>query len=179
MGLLKDGIMTWVPQEMTDTFQIDAALSIFLTAILPLVNLAGLWLIQKLSKRPGSDDVRTSFLLFGAAGAGMLLLVAVGRLHPLLTVLLFSAVSLCVSGINTVLISLVPLQFAKAGRSSTVAGLTNAFTYLGSALSGWGLGLAAGQWGWNAVNWLLFGLCAAGMGLCLAVRPLWRRFLGL
>ena len=93
--------------------------------------------------------------------------------------LLFSAVSLCVSGINTVLISLVPLQFAKAGRSSTVAGLTNAFTYLGSALSGWGLGLAAGQWGWNAVNWLLFGLCAAGMGLCLAVRPLWRRFLGL
>ena len=179
MGLLKDGIMTWVPQEMTDTFQIDAALSIFLTAILPLVNLAGLWLIQKLSKRPGSDDVRTSFLLFGAAGAGMLLLVAVGRLHPLLTVLLFSAVSLCVFGINTVLISLVPLQFAKAGRSSTVAGLTNAFTYLGSALSGWGLGLAAGQWGWNAVNWLLFGLCAAGMGLCLAVRPLWRRFLGL
>lgn len=44
------------------------------------------------------------------------------------------------SGINTVLISLVPLQFAKAGRSSTVAGLTNAFTYLGSALSRLGAG---------------------------------------
>ena len=55
-------------------------------------------------------------------------------------------------------------------------------TTLGPLLLGllaWGLGLAAGQWGWNAVNWLLFGLCAAGMGLCLAVRPLWRRFLGL
>lgn len=151
--------MTWVPQEMTDTFQIDAALSIFLTAILPLVNLAGLWLIQKLSKRPGSDDVRTSFLLFGAAGAGMLLLVAVGRLHPLLTVLLFSAVSLCVSGINTVLISLVPLQFAKAGRSSTVAGLTNAFTYLGSALSGWG-------WDWRPGS----GAGTRSTGCCSAVR---------
>lgn len=169
--------MTWVPQEMTDTFQIDAALSIFLTAILPLENRGTVVDPKRASVREATTCAPLSCC--SARRERAALLVAVGRLHPLLTVLLFSAVSLCVSGINTVLISLVPLQFAKAGRSSTVAGLTNAFTYLGSALSGWGLGLVAGQWGWNAVNWLLFGLCAAGMGLCLAVRPLWRRFLGL
>ena len=63
-----------------------------------------------------------------------------------------------------------------AQRTSTIAGLTNAFTYLGSALSGWGLGWIAGRYGWGVVNWVLAGLCVLGCAICLAARPLWRRF---
>lgn len=96
------------------------------------------------------DDMRNGALLFLGAVAGMGVLLLAGGLHPLLSVVLFSIISTFVTGTNVILISFVPLQFTAMGRTSTIAGLTNAFTYLGSALSGWGLagspGGTAGAW---------------------------------
>lgn len=176
MGLLKDGMMTWVPQMISDTFQVEAYLSIFLSAALPLVNSLSVWLVRRISRGHEGDDMRNGALLFLGAVAGMGVLLLAGGLHPLLSVVLFSIISTFVTGTNVILISFVPLQFTAMGRTSTIAGLTNAFTYLGSALSGWGLGWIAGRYGWGVVNWVLAGLCVLGCAICLAARPLWRRF---
>lgn len=176
MGLLKDGMMTWVPQMISDTFQVEAYLSIFLSAALPLVNSLSVWLVRRISRGHEGDDMRNGSLLFLGAVAGMEVLLLAGGLHPLLSVVLFSIISTFVTGTNVILISFVPLQFTAMGRTSTIAGLTNAFTYLGSALSGWGLGWIAGRYGWGVVNWVLAGLCVLGCVICLAARPLWRRF---
>ncbi len=176
MGLLKDGMMTWVPQMISDTFQVEAYLSIFLSAALPLVNSLSVWLVRRISRGHEGDDMRNGSLLFLGAVAGMGVLLLAGGLHPLLSVVLFSIISTFVTGTNVILISFVPLQFTAMGRTSTIAGLTNAFTYLGSALSGWGLGWIAGRYGWGVVNWVLAGLCVLGCAICLAARPLWRRF---
>ena len=176
MGLLKDGMMTWVPQMISDTFQVEAYLSIFLSAALPLVNSLSVWLVRRISRGHEGDDMRNGALLFLGAVAGMGVLLLAGGLHPLLSVVLFSIISTFVTGTNVILISFVPLQFTAMGRTSTIAGLTNAFTYLGSALSGWGLGWIAGRYGWGVVNWVLAGLCVLGCVICLAARPLWRRF---
>lgn len=150
MGLLKDGMMTWVPQMISDTFQVEAYLSIFLSAALPLVNSLSVWLVRRISRGHEGDDMRNGALLFLGAVAGMGVLLLAGGLHPLLSVVLFSIISTFVTGTNVILISFVPLQFTAMGRTSTIAGLTNAFTYLGSALSGWGLagspGGTAGAW---------------------------------
>ncbi len=176
MGLLKDGMMTWVPQMISDTFQVEAYLSIFLSAALPLVNSLSVWLVRRISRGHEGDDMRNGSLLFLGAVAGMGVLLLAGGLHPLLSVVLFSIISTFVTGTNVILISFVPLQFTAMGRTSTIAGLTNAFTYLGSALSGWGLGWIAGRYGWGVVNWVLAGLCVLGCAICLAARPPWRRF---
>lgn len=176
MGLLKDGMMTWVPQMISDTFQVEAYLSIFLSAALPLVNSLSVWLVRRISRGHEGDDMRNGALLFLGAVAGMGVLLLAGGLHPLLSVVLFSIISTFVTGTNVILISFVPLQFTAIGRTSTIAGLTNALTYLGSALSGWGLGWIAGRYGWGVVNWVLAGLCVLGCVICLAARPLWRRF---
>lgn len=168
--------MTWVPQMISDTFQVEAYLSIFLSAALPLVNSLSVWLVRRISRGHEGDDMRNGSLLFLGAVAGMGVLLLAGGLHPLLSVVLFSIISTFVTGTNVILISFVPLQFTAMGRTSTIAGLTNAFTYLGSALSGWGLGWIAGRYGWGVVNWVLAGLCVLGCAICLAARPLWRRF---
>ncbi len=176
MGVLKDGILTWVPQMVTDTYGTGASLSIFLSAALPLVNLSGVEAVRWLARR-GQDDVRISWYLFAGAALTMGALLLTSGTHPLVTVLLFSVVSSCVFGVNSVLISFIPLRYAAYGRTSTMAGVTNAFTYLGSALSGWGLGLTAQVWGWQAANGVLLGLCVLGFVLCWAARPLWRQFI--
>ena len=71
MGLLKDGMMTWVPQMISDTFQVEAYLSIFLSAALPLVNSLSVWLVRRISRGHEGDDMRNGSLLFLGAVAGM------------------------------------------------------------------------------------------------------------
>lgn len=92
-----------------------------------------------------------------------------------MTVALFSLASAGVFGVSTALTYLLPVKFARYGRSSTVAGLSNAFTYLGSALSGVGIGLLVGGFSWAVVCLLLCGLCAIGTLLSLFIRPTWNR----
>lgn len=175
MGILKDGVLTWVPQILTDTFQMKASVSVFLSAVLPLVNVSSVWVVRGLEDRLNGDDMRAAGLLFAGSGIGLLLLIVGGGWHPGFTLLLFSLVSSLMAGANAILVSFVPLSFAKTGRAATVAGLTNAFTYLGGALSGWGLGWLAGAYGWNAANAGLLVLGWLGGLACFLARPAWRR----
>ena len=46
MGFLKDGIQTWVPKAITDIFGTTPALSVFLTAALPLINTIGVFAVK-------------------------------------------------------------------------------------------------------------------------------------
>lgn len=177
MGIMKDGIMTWVPKVITDTFGTSASLSLFLSAALPLVNLLGIRAVKVMSKKIQNNDVLMSLLLYIAAFVLMCILSLTANIHPLWTIIIFSMVSACIFGINTVLISFLSLRFATFGRSATVAGITNAATYAGSALSGWGLGFIAEQYGWSKVNWILVGLCIICIVLCSLILPLWNRFL--
>ena len=176
MGVLKDGIVTWVPQMITDQFHTEAGFSIFLSSVLPLVNSLSVFLVTKVSRNHENDDMRNAILLFSGAAVTMLVLIFTQSIHPVLSIALFSIISTFVTGTNAILISYVPLHFTASGRTSTIAGLTNAFTYLGSALSGWGFGWLSSAHGWETVNWLLLILCLMGCVICVAARPFWTRF---
>ena len=176
MGVLKDGILTWVPQMVKDTFGTSTSLSIFLSAVLPVVTVASVPLVKLLCRLCRSDDMIVSAVLYGGAAVGMLLLLLFGGTSPAAAIVLFSLVATLVSGVNAVLISFIPLRYAAFGLTAVVAGLTNAVTYLGSALSGFGIGAVAQHGGWRTVEELLLALCVAGIVCCAAIRPVWRRF---
>lgn len=176
MGVLKDGILTWVPQMVKDTFGTSTSLSIFLSAVLPVVTVASVPLVKLLCRLCRNDDMTVSAVLYGGAAVGMLLLLLFGGTSPAAAIVLFSLVATLVSGVNAVLISFVPLRFAAFGSTAVVAGLTNAVTYLGSALSGFGIGTVAEHGGWRMVEELLLVLCVAGIVCCAVIRPVWRRF---
>ena len=177
MGILKDGILTWLPQMVTDTFHIEAAYAIFLSAAIPLLNSLSVWLIKRIEKRCQGNDMINSGILFACSALGLLVVLLFGSFHPIVHIILYAVVSMLTTGINTILISFVPLQFTKLGRSSTIAGVTNTATYFGSALSGWGLGFTAAHWGWGGVNVLLFLLCILGGTVSLLASLPWKNFI--
>ena len=43
--------------------------------------------------------------------------------------------------------------------SGKIAGLLNGFCYLGSTIASYGLGVVRDRWDWNAVFYLLLGVC--------------------
>jgi len=52
-------------------------------------------------------------------------------------------------GVNMMLISMVPSFFNKSGNVSTVSGIINCCTYIGSAISTYGIAFMAERWGWT------------------------------
>lgn len=176
MGFLKDGIMTWVPQYITDTFGANSYFSIFLTAFLPLVNLSGIYIIKYINSKNNGDDLKTTTLFYGVSMLSLILLVLVGGKSMYLAVFFFAIVTSCMLGINTILVSILPTYFIKYNKTSLVAGLTNCITYLGSALCGYGLGALVEGYGWNITSIVLVGICVLGIVACVVARPLWQKF---
>ncbi len=176
LGFMKDGIQTWVPKAVTDTFGTTPALSIFLSTALPVINVMIVFVVRFLQRKLVNDDLLHTCILFGASGITLAVIALILKTNIILTVGLFSISSACIFGVSTALTYLLPVKFAKYGCSSAAAGFTNAFTYLGSSLSGVGIGLLCENLSWGYVCLILCGLCFFGAIIALIIRPVWRRF---
>ena len=176
LGFMKDGIQTWVPKAVTDTFGTTPALSIFLSTALPIINVMIVFVVRFLQRKFVNDDLLHTCLLFGSAGIILAIIALVLKANIVLTVGLFSLASACIFGVSTALTYLLPVKFTKYGCSSAAAGFTNAFSYLGSSLSGVGIGLLCENLSWGYVCLFLCGLCLLGSVIALAIRPVWRKF---
>lgn len=159
-NLVKDGLTTWVPSILKESYGLPDALSIFLTLLLPVMAIFGNILAQKIYKRV-PDFVALCSLLFLTIGA--LLGGVIGFLNTdlfVVTLLLFACTSCLASGSNSTITSIFPLYMKGKLNSGMIAGVLNGFCYIGSTVSSYGLGAIADRWGWNAVFYLLLAVCA-------------------
>ena len=63
-GMLKDGVTTWVPTYITETFLTSPAFSILVTTMLPIVNLTGAYLAQYLYQKCKKQETAAAVWLF-------------------------------------------------------------------------------------------------------------------
>ena len=169
-GALRDGVITWVPTYLVDTFGLNTSLSIFGSVVLPLFNIVSYWLVSIIYRRWLRNELVFSALLFGGSALAALILGLLPVSGPLAAVLLSAVVTACSNGVNLLLICMVPARLARFGRASTVSGTLNTCTHLGSALSSYGIAALAERCGWQMtiLSWSLMALaglicCAAGM----------------
>ena len=118
----------------------------------------------------------TSGFFFVLAVASLLCLVWFGDSNVILAVLLLAVTTSSMIGINTMTISVIPLYFAKSGKSASATGVLNSFTYLGSAVSSYGIGAISGAMGWNFTIGVWIGIAVIGLVLCIATSRRWLRF---
>ena len=77
---------------------------------------------------------------------------------------------------NLYLVSMAPFRFRATGRVSTISGMLNAATYIGSAASTYGVAVVTERAGWNATLLIWLAAAAAGTALCAALVRGWQRF---
>ena len=169
-GLLRDGIITWAPSYLQESFGFPAATSIALTMIVPPVNLGGVYAFNWLRNRLRWSEAATAAAAFAICGAGIALWTAAGRGSVAVTILMLIVSTTCMTGASTMLLSLLPLRFHAMGRMATVTGLLNASAYVGSALASTGFGALSENGGWTAVLTAWLAISAAGMALCFFSR---------
>lgn len=160
-NLIKDGLGTWVPSILKESYGLDDSLSIILTLALPIVAIFGNAFAVTVHKKMG-DFVYQCALMFTLSGAFIAVVIASISLDGWwLLLVCFTIVTLLVSSCNSLITSIFPLFMRGKLNSGLIAGVLNGFCYLGSTLSTYGLAIIADQSGWTAVFWTLFWCCVA------------------
>ena len=161
MGFLRDGIETWLPTLYSEAFNRDSSESILVSVALPIFSIISLFLVRIIHKRRlFNNEVH---------GAGVLFVLSIVLCIPfaclisiehtvarVICLLLAGIISACMHSSNFLLISCLPGRFAGTGKASTVGGCCNACTYVGAAVSTYGIALLSDVfgWTWTVVSWI-------------------------
>ena len=74
------------------------------------------------------------------------------------------------------LITHVPKRFKKYGGISTISGLINSCTYIGAAISTYGIALLSESVGWRGTIGVWFIIATLGTACCFVATAPWKRF---
>ncbi len=160
VNLTKDGLTTWVPSILGETFGLSSSLSILLTLMLTFVAMFGNVGAWKMHKRI-PDYVTHCFIVFSILCAFIAAIIASMSSNMIIFTLAgLIGVTFLTSSLNSLITSLFPVCMRGKVNSGMFAGVLNGFCYLGSTISSYGLGYVADNFGgWTSVFWLLIGLC--------------------
>ncbi len=174
-GMLRDGVTTWMPSFVAESFGLGNEISILTGVLLPIFSILSLqvtgWLYRKKIQNPLSG----ASLLFGLGTVCALALYLLCGKSVVGSVVFSAALTGCMHGVNLLLVCMVPQFFEKNGNISTVSGMLNACTYIGSAVFTYGVAALSDSIGWQKTIflWLLIALVGSLICLC-CVRP-WKK----
>jgi len=174
-GILRDGVTTWLPSLISDTFKLPDSLSVLMGMTLPIFSMISYNVSAKIEDKIKNELVTsTLFYVTATAAAGLLALLL--DISPVISVLLLAVTTGCMHGVNLMLISRIPRYFDKYGKISTVSGVVNAFTYVGSALATYIVPRIASTWTWKITVLSWMALAALGVFVCMITVKPWTKF---
>ena len=177
-GILRDGVTNWMPSYLLETFGLPEESAIVATVILAVFSVISFAAFDLLHRKVFRNEVFCSAMIFvlSAVSAGVLYLINLASASVAISMLMMAIIVASMHGINLMLITVVPKRFVKSGKVATYSGLLNACTYIGASISTYGFAALAESFGWNftILTWMLVSL--AGIGVCLAATPLWKKF---
>ena len=171
MGMLRDGVTTWMPSYISETYSLSSAVSILSGGILPVFSI--------LSCQIGSGVYRKlknvllcAVLFFGLGGLAAAAMVLSAGKQAAVSVICAAVLTGSMHGVNLMLISMIPPYFKKYGNVSMASGVLNSCTYVGSAVSTYGIAVMSDGWGWNVtlLLWILMAVLGL-LGCAAAMRP--------
>lgn len=175
-GMLRDGVSTWVPSFMMETFGMDSNSAILKSVLIPIIGMLFLKIAQFVQKKFVSDEILAAATIFTAGLAFSIVLFFCYDKNEYISLALAAIITGCMHGVNLFLVCVVPAKFEKYGIVSTMSGLINSLTYVGSALATEGFALTKQYAGWTVTigSWLV--IAAIGILCCLLAYKPWKKF---
>ena len=164
-NLVKDGLTTWVPMILKETYALPDYVSILLTMLLPILAIFGTSVAVWMHKKVKDFVMLCSLLFLVSAVCIGLVILCMPTGWFVVTLGCFGVVSCVMAGVNNIITSMMPLYWKEKLNAGLTAGVLNGCCYVGSTISAYGLGLIADMGGWNLVFWLLFSLCVIAVGI--------------
>ena len=173
-GMLRDGVTTWMPSYINETYNLGSSIAILTGVVLPIFSivtfrLAG-WLYKKIT-----NPLMCACVIFGFGAVSALALYLLADFNPIFSVLFSAMLTGSMHGVNLILICMIPPFFNKHGNVSTVSGVLNSCTYIGSAMSTYGIAVLADNKGWSFTLLVWLSIALAGTAVCLICTGLWKK----
>lgn len=174
-GMLRDGVTTWMPSLIAESFHLSNAASILTGVLLPIFSILSFQIANRLNSKWVTNPLTCGGLLFGCGSVCAILLYLCFGKSVAVSALLCAALTGCMHGVNLMLICMLPPFFSKYGNTATVSGVLNSCTYIGSAISTYGIAALSGSVGWKNTVFLWFLIALAGSVICLACKGPWQK----
>lgn len=168
-GVLRDGVTTWLPTYIYESFGLSSEKSILTSAVIPIFSYISLQICSRLYNKTGRKPFKCGFMIFAVGAVSAIILVAFGSHSVILTAVICALIVGCMHGVNLVLISFIPGIYGNNENVSELSGTLNFMTYVGSAASAYGFALLSDSFGWNGtiISWVAIALLGtAAVGIC-------------
>lgn len=175
-GMLRDGVTTWMPTYISDVYRLSNEISILTGIILPVFSILCYQAATRLYTKKFTNPLACAGVFFGAGALAALVLRFFAGHVAAVSVLMFAILTGCMHGVNLMLVCMVPAYFRSTGKVSTMSGVLNAATYIGSAVSTYGIAVLSDALGWNATILIWLAIAACGTALCLLAIKSWNRY---
>ena len=166
-GMLRDGVTNWMPTLVSETLEIAPSAAIFSGVLLPIFQMlctkTASWLHRHWIR---NERVCAAAVFLIGSVTALLLALAVGR-NAVGSVVLVALLVGCMHGVNYLLLCLTPAHFFRYGRVGLISGVLNASTYIGSAVSTYGIAVFSERFGWRSTIVLWAAIALAGALLCV------------
>ncbi len=173
-NFIKDGLTTWMPTILKNSYNLRDEGSILLTIVLPLLGIFGAIIVIKINQYIKNFTLLIS-LLFAVSAIGMGSIVYFANIPITIFVICFAVVVCMMHGINNITNSLAPLKLRDKVDSGKMAGIINGCCYAGSTLSSYGMGKIADLGNWQLVLDILFYMSVFSLVVGLLCAPLTRK----
>ncbi len=161
-GLIREGIGVWFPTMLSEVSGPIKALEAIVLFAVPIVNFLGILAVRNIYKKLLYNSVRALMVVFSLSGGLALLAYFLARFSSSAGLAASVALLALISGLTPILTSIIPFKYAKFGRVSTVAGLTDFLIYCGAALSSVLTSAVAQGEGWHSVMLMWAGFALTG-----------------
>lgn len=175
-GVLKDGVTSWLPTYLVENFEgvTDSEASV-LMMILPVVNLVGAFVAVWLDRHIFKNEFATVAVMFGISVFGILMMYFFGNVNIVLAVAFIAISTSSMLGANTLLLTFIPMAFARVGRAASFTGFLDACSYGASAISGVVIGAIAKNFGWGITVLSWTAVAALGLVAAITAFPIWKK----
>lgn len=166
-GILRDGIATWMPTYITEVFKVESTVSILTGVALPTFSIFIMWFSAFIFRKYIANESLCAALFFGICGLSVGVLCIAQNKSAVLSVLMLMVANAATHGVNLMYTSMVVPNFAPYGKTSLVTGVINSATYVGSAVSTYGVALISDLFGWTGtiISWFIVSVAGAVLSL--------------
>ncbi len=176
-GALRDGITDWVPTFISETFSLQSSNAILKSVLLPILGVISLKAVGIINNKFVHEETKGAGWIFAIGFVCCAVLVFFYSSNQYLTLLVSALAVGTMHGVNFFLVCIVPARFEKYGAVSTMSGIINSLTYVGSAAAIYIFGAVSENFGWHAVviTWTV--TAVLGTACCFIAAKPWRRFI--
>lgn len=175
IGILRDGVSTWMPSYISETYNTSNVIAILSGIVLPIFSMLSYEVSLRLYRNKFSNPITCAAVIFVAGALSAFMLIIVTGKTAVLSILFMALITASMHGTNLMLISMVPAYFSATGNVSTVSGVLNSCVYVGSAISTYGVAVLTENMGWTVTILTWFAVAVIGVLLCLLCIKPWNK----